>query len=105
MRWLLVSSNNRPLGRGERAFESASECRDAIRHLCRNHARAHGNVTAEGASGHWVWKVAVDDNTIAVSSRTYLRQRECAYSLDRFMEAVPTAVLMDEVRVVGGGRI
>ena len=38
--------------------------------------------------------------TVAVSTRTYLRQRECDYNLSRFLEAVPEADVAPAVRVI-----
>ena len=102
--WLLVSPNNRPLGRGGTVFTTSQACREAVLALRRNHRRARGSSAVTDPTGQWSWRVDVDGSTVAISNRTYLRHRECAYNLDRFLQAVPVAVLMDEVRVVGGRR-
>jgi hypothetical protein len=101
--WILVSSNNRPLGRGGTTFTSSAACRDAVDMLRRDHPRATSSALAE-ANGQWAWKVDVDGRTVAVSTRTYFRHHECDYNLRRFMEAVPSADLVDGIRIVQSGR-
>jgi hypothetical protein len=39
-----------------------------------------------------------------VSSRSYLRARECTYNLERFLEAVPSAQVVAGTRSVRRGR-
>lgn len=101
--WILVSSNNRPLGRGGSTFGSFQECRAAVDLLRREHERVTSTALAE-ANGRWAWRVDVDGRTVAVSSRSYLRHHECDYNLRRFLEAVPAADLVDGIRVVHSGR-
>ena len=101
--WILVSSNNRPLGRGGSTFDSFQECRAAVDRLRREHERMTTTALAE-ANGRWAWRVDVDGRTVAVSTRSYFRHHECDYNLRRFLEAVPAADLVDGVRVVQSGR-
>jgi hypothetical protein len=54
--WLLVSSNNRPLGRGGVAFSTGADCRDAVASLRRQHTRV----------------TKPDDRTYPLSSYSYM---------------------------------
>jgi hypothetical protein len=101
--WILVSSNNRPLGRGGTTFVDPAACLDAVNLLRRDHQRATSSALAE-ANGQWAWRVDVDGRTVAVSSRTYFRHHECDYNLRRFLEAVPSADVVDGIRIVQSGR-
>jgi hypothetical protein len=101
--WMLVSPNHRPLGRAATYFASDEACRVAALRL-----RAHAGRLRTGASvdpgGHWVWRADLDGITAAVSTRTYLRQQECQYSLRRFLEALPVAEPATGIRTVRSGR-
>jgi hypothetical protein len=101
--WMLVSPNNRPLGRAAGYFDDDEECRDAVLGL-RAHAARVRATTAVEPGGHWGWRVSLDGTAAAVSTRTYLRQQECQYSLSRFLEALPVAGLAAGVRTVRSGR-
>jgi hypothetical protein len=101
--WLLVSSNNRPLGRGGLTFASGEACRDAVARLREQHTRVRATSGPAEATGQWAWRADLDGDTVAVSSRTYLRHRECDYNLHRFLEAVPSAEVSPTVRVIRNG--
>lgn len=98
--WLLVSSNNRQLGRGCVVFASYQQCRAAASRLSEELAAARSSAAADDVTGQWVWRIDLDGTPIAVSSRSYLRVRECTYNLSRFVDAVPLAQLVDGVRTV-----
>lgn len=102
--WILVSSNNRPLGRGAARYATSEDCRAAVLHLRRNQTRVTSSAMPAEPSGHWGWRVDVDNKAVAVSTRTYLRHRECDYNLQRFLEAVRSAEVADTIRVVRSGR-
>ncbi|WP_432985914.1 hypothetical protein [Dactylosporangium sp. CA-233914] len=97
--WMLCSPNNRILGRGERAFDTEAQCRDAVLEVVAGADRLHAVSTALGTSGHWVWRVELDGVPVAVSHRSYLRARESQYNVGRFLAAVPSAL------VTGGRRV
>ncbi|MBY8871944.1 hypothetical protein K7640_08830 [Micromonospora sp. PLK6-60] len=100
IRWLLVSSNNRPLGRGTAYHEVYAQCRESVLELQANAARIVAQEGTVPASGQWVWRVQLDDVPVALSSRSYLRARECSYNLERFLEALPHAEVADGTRTV-----
>lgn len=98
--WLLISPNSRQLGRGYMVYQSYYGCRAAASLLRQQLAQAKASTAADDITGQLVWRVDLDGMTVAVSSRSYLRMRECQYNLDRFLGAVPQALLAEGVRVV-----
>ncbi|GAA3269102.1 hypothetical protein Dvina_06155 [Dactylosporangium vinaceum] len=93
--WVLCSPNNRILGRGEHAFATEAECREAVLAVVAGVDRLTAVSTALGTSGHWVWRVELDGVPVAVSHRSYLRARECQYNVGRFLAALPAALLTE----------
>ncbi|MFE9651888.1 hypothetical protein [Micromonospora sp. NPDC006431] len=102
--WMLVSPNNRPLGRGAVYHAAYAGCRESVLALQASMDRI---VPVEGtvpASGQWTWRIELDEVAVALSSRSYLRARECRYNLDRFLEALPHAEVVPGTRAVRRGR-
>jgi hypothetical protein len=105
--WLLVSSNNRPLGRAAGSYASCDACREDVHRLREEHHRVTSVATLTECGrngGQWTWRAELDGQTIAVATRTYLRHRECEYSRQRFLEAVPASELARTVRSIRSGR-
>lgn len=102
--WMLVSPNNRPLGRGTTYHETYSSCRQSVLDLQANCDRVKSVETTLEQTGQWTWRIDLDGDPIAVSSRSYLRARECSYNLERFLEAVPKAEVVAGTRSVRRGR-
>lgn len=97
--WMLLSPNNRRLGRSDLTYDSYLECRnDAVR-LSQDYAKIEARTITVDSTGQWIWRADLDGIAVAVSSRSYLRARECTYSLDRFLEALPRAQIMPGTRV------
>ncbi len=103
--WMLVSPNNRRLGRAERHFPTYELCRETVFRLRRRYDELKPVTATAERSGHWVWRVELDGAVVAKSTRAYLRQQECDYNLNRFMAAVPEAVVATSARSVRIGRI
>lgn len=93
-----MAPNNRPLGQGAGRYESYAACLAAVHRLRAGSARLTDTVAPVESTGQWSWRVALDADVVAVSSRSYLRMRECAYNLERFVQAVPEAVIVDGTR-------
>ncbi|MFE3588631.1 hypothetical protein ACFXOY_14015 [Streptomyces niveus] len=53
--------------------------------------RARPLIAITESSGLWTWRLDLDGERVAVSVRSYQRQRECHYSLDNFFRSVPHA--------------
>ncbi|MGN9911045.1 hypothetical protein ACTMTJ_26155 [Phytohabitans sp. LJ34] len=102
--WMLVSPNNRPLGRGTTYHATYGACRQSVLDLQANYERAKPVETTVDLTGQWTWRIDLDGEPVAVSSRSYLRARECTYNLERFLEAVPSAQVIAGTRSVRRGR-
>jgi hypothetical protein len=97
--WMLVSGNNRPLGRGATSCATYADARTAVQ-LVRARAHEAVRVVAPNEStGQWSWSLQVGGVPVAVSGRTYLRLRECHYNLDRFLDAVTLAHVGEGTRM------
>ena len=94
VRWRLLGANNRELGRGPGPFPDLESCQAAVRELVARVAAATPGIVGDaGHTGGWSWRLDLSGRAVAVSWRTYLRHRECAYSLAHFVDAVPHAVV------------
>ena len=89
--WRLVGGNNRELGRGPAPFPGHAACYEAIERLKRLIDRATPIVAVGRSTSAWGWRLEVEGERIAMAGRSYLRQRECQYSLAHFIAAVPSA--------------
>jgi hypothetical protein len=105
MFWMLVSPNNRRLGRAAHQFTAFDACREKVMLLRRRLADLKAVTTTAEPHGHWAWRVELDGAIAAVSTRTYFRQQECDYNLRRFLEAVPEAEVATIARTVRIGRL
>ncbi|MDW5324447.1 hypothetical protein [Plantactinospora sp. KLBMP9567] len=102
--WMLVSPNNRKLGRGEVGYRTYVECWAAVKRLREQHHRASALALTDEFTGQWAWRLDLDGETVAISSRSYLRARECNYNLERFLAAIPLAEIVEGTRLVRKGR-
>lgn len=92
--WRLLGANNRELGRGPGPFPDLESCQAAVRELVTRIGSATPGIVGDpGHTGAWSWRLDLDGRAVAVSWRTYLRHRECAYSLAHFIDAVPNAAM------------
>lgn len=98
--WTLVSPNNRPLGRAPQEFGSYADCLVAVRLLQAASEKLRLVETTAERTGQWTWRAELDGRVVAVSSRSYLRTRECAYNIERFREALPVALVVAGTRAV-----
>jgi hypothetical protein len=95
-----MSRNNRHLGQSGVSFPSLAQCRDSAQELCREAKRIDALTTVNNVNWRWIWKCNLDGAAVALSARSYLRQFECEYSLQRFLEALPIAEFSAAVRTV-----
>jgi uncharacterized protein YegP (UPF0339 family) len=93
--WRLLAANNRELGRSPQVHAALTECQQAAVRMVTDFEALTTVVSADSARGLWRWRLDGADSAVAVSSRLYLRQRECVYSLRQFLQAAPTAVIFD----------
>jgi hypothetical protein len=100
--WMVVSPNSRPLGRGANWFDDVDACRAAVVELRERATELRIVISVTGSD--WQWRGALDGTATAMSTRSYLRQHECDYNAQRFLEALPYAQLVAAVRTVRGGQ-
>ena len=103
--WLLVSSNNRRLGQDAQLRPTYTECHDSVTRLRKGRDLLEPQTLIDAQDGRWIWRVTLEADVAAVSSRSYLRARECEYNLERFLTSLAEAEVVEGVRrVIGGGR-
>jgi hypothetical protein len=103
--WRLLGANNRELGRATIHAAQEQTCCEAVARLKEEVGRATSRVKVVGATGSWIWSLELEGTIVAASCRSYLRQRECQYSLAQFLAAVSAAGSTDEhCRIASGTR-
>lgn len=95
--WRLISANNWELGRCVSTYDDAFLAIEAVEAL-RNAVNDARRVVAAQPTGGWRWRLFVDDQPVAQSSRAYLRRLECEGMLEQFRRHVPDAPVPLEVR-------
>ncbi|MEV8095481.1 hypothetical protein [Kitasatospora sp. NPDC085879] len=83
--WRLLGANNRHLGQGGETFRDIPDCLAAIERLRLGLDRGRPSISPVDHGQLWRWRLDLDGLTIACSTRAYRRQRECQYSLARFV--------------------
>ena len=101
--WVLASSNSRLLARANTSFDTYAACHDELLRLREHLNRVNCVTVAIPDVARWTWRATLQEATIAVASRSYLRVRECHYSLDRFLDAVGSAEISTDIRIVDSG--
>lgn len=86
--WRLVAGNNHGLGRAANPCPDVQHCLAEVELLRRRLDSVEAVVLQSGAGSGWTWQVRLDDRLVAVSSRSYQRQREGRYNLDQFLAAI-----------------
>ena len=93
--WRLVGANNRELGRAPASDSAEAACCVAVAMLRGKLPTASARVTVAAPNSSWTWLVESDGEVLAVSGRTYLRQRECQYSLWQFLATAAVAAMAE----------
>jgi hypothetical protein len=89
--WRLIGANNRELGRSPSTYDGLAGAR-AIAASVRERAAELTTVIAnQETDGSWAWQARLDGAPVAVSGRTYLRQRECQYNYQQFVLGLASA--------------
>lgn len=103
--WRLLAANSRELGRSFASFATEDRCLAAIRALVAGLDSTVSSVGQAGGIGRWGWRLTLEGAVVAVSGRSYERQRECRYNLEQFLLAAPLVRLDDQTRALpaGGG--
>lgn len=96
--WRLLGANNRELGRGLRSMpvpDVGAEIQLVL--ACAEQLLI---VVRPTSTGNWLWRAHRNGVALAMSSRSYPRQRECHYSAMQFLRALPLADMSEGVRQV-----
>ncbi|NHC14852.1 hypothetical protein [Motilibacter deserti] len=91
--WRLLSANNRLLAKSPAGFATFAESRAAVLALCAALPRTTATAMTVPTTGRWVWSLRADGAVVAVSGRSYERERECVESLRRALAAAASAPL------------
>ena len=91
--WRLLGGNNRELGRSAAVHPSPAACREAAATVRARIDELTAVLASDVRQGQWRWRLDDAHSTLAVSSRLYLRQRECTYNLAQFIAGAPIAEL------------
>lgn len=97
--WRLLGANNRELGRSVCVYPVQTARRQIL--ALQAGAERLSTTLASGPGGSWRWRASLDGVTVALSGRSYHRQRECLYNLHQFLGALPTASICDHVVATG----
>ena len=89
--WRLAGANNRELGRSALIFPDVTACHGSVAELQAGVDRAEPLVSMDHLVRGWSWRLDLDGPTVAVSGRSYQRERECSYNLGQFLVAVADA--------------
>lgn len=91
--WRALGANNRELGRSVHPSADITSALQAVEWVRGGIDRAVTKTVREAGLG-CSWRIMIDGEGAAMSSRRYQRQRECAYSLEQFLEWFPSAAVM-----------
>jgi hypothetical protein len=95
--WRLISANNWELGRCPSARPDRASCLADVLHL---QTRLDGGEEeiVPGPRGGWRWRLLVDGDVVAISSRSFQRRVECEATLRQFRKVAAMASVVPTVR-------
>ena len=90
--WRLLAANNRDVARSATPYADLEACLDAVANL---QARIGDVVAVAARAGRadWSWRLRLDGDDVAVSSRTYQRRLQCEAACALFVVLVRDATL------------
>lgn len=89
--WRLTAGNHRELGRSASVFPDQEAVRGAVGRVRARIADAQFWLVTAPRPACWMWRLHLDGQPIAASSRRYARYRECVYSARAFRAAAAVA--------------
>jgi uncharacterized protein YegP (UPF0339 family) len=93
--WRLTGANHRELGRSSRVYPDLVSARTATATLRERITEAEVSVVTVPRTGTWGWRLRLDGEVVATSSRGYARHRECTYNVSAFITAAAIAQTSD----------
>lgn len=95
--WRLIGANNHVLGRSAGNYTSYPRTRHAVRLLQRNVDRLVSASIVNPSTGRWGWRLDLDNRAVAISGRWYERDQDSREGMDRFLQLLTDAELVDGV--------
>jgi len=95
--WRLMGANNRELGRSALRYESYAGARQAVGRLQRHADQLVCTTVVDPGTGRWGWRIELDGGAVAVSGRWYERDHDSRLGMDKFVDLLPEADLLDAV--------
>jgi hypothetical protein len=96
VRWRLLSTNNREIGRSAEFFADVESCRLAVKEV-QTAVDELLPVVRRADANSWIWQVVRDGRAVAVSAHGYDRQIRCGRGLTHFLQEIRTAAISAEV--------
>ena len=96
VRWRLLSSNNREIGRGVDTYPDAESCRLAVKEL-QAELDAADTVVRRADANVWMWQLTMDGRPVAASAHGYDRQIRCRRGSIQFRHELQDALIIAEV--------
>jgi hypothetical protein len=99
--WRLLSANNRNSGQSGCGFPDVGACRSAIDRMLSllSELRPQYTLTPDH---RWHWTLALNDEVLARSSRSFDRRLRCVAASQWFMRAAPNASIRTALRIGRG---
>ena len=96
VRWRLLSSNNREIGRGAESYPDAESCRLAVKELQANLDALRPLVRRADANS-WIWQLLLAGRLVALSAHGYDRQIRCARGVSQFRAELGAALVLPDL--------
>ena len=85
--WRFMSANNRSLAKSARTSADLESCLATIRALQDGLRQTVGETSRNGC-GQWVWRILLDDQVIAIATRSYPREIRARMTCNAFVQLV-----------------
>ncbi len=95
--WRLIGANNRELGRSALSFGSYQLACRAILQLKEGIGRLVNHSTTDPRTGRWGWRIDLEDDAVAVSSRWYERDHDGRIGAAKFVALTADAEVAEGV--------
>ena len=103
VRWRLLSSNNREIGRGVELYPDAETCRLAVKEL-QAELDAAETIVRRADANVWTWQLTLAGRVVAASAHGYDRQIRCRRGGVQFRHELRDALIIAEVMASHGRR-
>ena len=99
--WRLLGANNYELGRSASPYDGGDAADAAVEALLAHFNDLVAAIEAAPDGSRWQWRLFSGGLPVAISRRSFQRERECRYNLAQFLAIAPNAVLQGHPRWAG----